>query len=435
MAKKKSIYDEMSLEAIDALIANAEITPAGSLIFEECFIDPTAEGYEFIIDYDAQPREVTDGSGLVNDICMRGQIDPLILAIYSGGLIPEVGAGHRRRHAAYLIKTERPDDYDRVYPNGVPCKIATGKVVNGKVVNLTHMDMHLMRADHDTDSLKQSLSSKIECVKMTRPLFRQGMKTPEVIFHTWRTVSRIMSNKYNALCEEVDALASKAEQLKVLDRSQHGNFQFLKALADSPDALFDMWSKGEKGEGAKLSQKVVKELASKFRNAQSEADRTPGAEPVTLECPPEDWTEALTDAVTEANTPADEKPDTPKMLKKSKVEEILKKTKSASGRLVLQMVLGLPGAERLYYNNYDVPVSGFCNLREKKPRLVEAMLEFGGLDEDITKEQFKAMKAVFQPKTEEPSMHVETAKEVAAETAKAGKKGKAKPKAKAKPRK
>ena len=227
------------------------------------------------------------------------------------------------------------------------------------------------------------------------------------MFHTWRTVSRIMSSKYSELCTAMDN-ATEAQQVKILGDSQHGNFQFLKAIADTPVCVFDAWALGEKGEGPNIPQKVVAKLASNFRKDVKEADNTPGAKAVDKTTPTEGWIEGFNDAMTEVAKPKDEKKSEPKMMKKSKVEEMLGKVKSPSGRLLLQAVLAKEGAERMYFNGYERDVNAFCNLRENKPRLIEVMLEFGQRDEDITKEQYNALSAVFQPTT---SVHEEAALE------------------------
>ncbi len=418
--KAKSIFDSYSDEQLSDLMAKAEVTAAGNILFEERFINPNAVDVEFIYDWTAQPREETNGRGLVDSIRRIGQQERPILVKHSGKELPEVGRGHRRLNAACIISKEFSDDFVRLYPNGVPVKVAIGKMVKGKTVELTGTDMHLLRADHDLDDLKQSLSSKIECVRLTRPLFNLGLAMIVVIEHTWRTVSRIMSSKYNALREEIEKTSNRQEQLRILDRSQHGNFQFLKAIADSPNALYEAWATGEKQEGPVLTQKVVKELASQFRNAVKDSGQVVGGEVITKENPGPDWTESLKDAVTEAGKPKEEKEKGPAMAKKSKVEEMLEKATSQTARLAFQATLGITGAERMLQNDYDVPVRAFEQMREVRPRLMEAMLELATtLDGDITKEQYKAVNAVFPNE----SVHVDAAKEATPKTPQAAAKG------------
>ena len=409
----KSIFDSYTNEQLQDIVDNAEVTPAGSIIFEERFINPKAVDVEFTYDWNAQPREVTDGRGLVDSICRVGLNEKPMLVIYGGKDLPEVAKGHRRLDACCIISAERANDFKRNFPNGVPVKVATGKVIAGEVMPLTHIDMHLLRADHDLDSLKQSLATKIECVRLTRPLFESGMKGPAVQLHTWRTVSRIMSTKYADLCKSMDN-ALPHEQVKILDNSQHGNYQLLKAIADSPMALYEAWAIGERKEGPVLTQKQVKELASQFRKDKSDALSIVGGPVVDKDNPSPEWTSALADAITESAKPKEETDKGPKMVKKSKVEEMLEKAKSMTQRLTLQAVLGIAGADRMLQNSYDGPVRGFEDLRESKPRLIEMLLELASsIDEDVTKEQYKAVNAVFQSEVKEKpeSVHKHAAEE------------------------
>ena len=393
---KKSIFESYTTEQLQDIVDNAEVTPAGSVLFEERFINPNAEDVEFTYDWNAQPREVTDGRGLVDSICRIGLNERPILVIYGGKDIAEVAAGHRRLNACCIISKERKDDYDRNFPNGVPVKVAIGKMVNGKKCELTHIDMHLLRADHDLDSLKCSLATKIECVRLTRPLFEVGMKMVAVMLHTWRTVSRIMSGRYPELCKAMDN-ASPADQVKILDSSQHGNFQLLKAIADTPMALYEAWALGERKEGPILTQKQVKDLASLFRKEKTDALKVVGGPIVDKDNPTPEWVSALKDAITESSKPKEEKEAGSKMVKKSKVEEMLEKATNQTQRLQLQAILGVAGAERMLENNYAEFIKNCESMREKFPRVMEMAIEMcSSLDEDITKEQYKAVNAVFQ---------------------------------------
>ncbi len=385
----------MTQEDMQKLIDASEVTPAGQIMYQDGFIDPEAEGKDLKYDWDAQPRETTDGRGLVDSILRLGLIEPPTLALYGGDDVPEVVRGHRRIDATKISKTEHPEDYKRIFPNGVPVKIAVGKVVNGNRVDLTHKDIFLLRADHDLDSLKESLHSKIECYKMVSPLFRAGFTYAEVIENTWRTVSRILSTKYNELKDEIAKTPARSVQLQILERSQHGNYQFLKALSDSPNLLVEAWMNGERNKGPKFTQAQIKGLASKFKSLQADAGKTAGADALTQENPGDAWIKEFNDVFTEISVPKEAKEAGPKMAKRGKIEEMLIAVSSKTARLAFQSVLGVENAEKLLKNTYDKDVAVFESIRESVPSFVEFVLINAPLmEQDITKSDVKKLTEV-----------------------------------------
>jgi hypothetical protein len=429
----KSVFEDMTEEQLQAMLNASEVTPAGQILFEEAYIDPCGDGVDHCYDWDAQPRETTDGRDLVESFQRLGMIEKPMLCRYKGVDLPEVARGHRRLNGAKTMKEEMLDEYNRVFPQGVAVKIAVGKIVNGETMELTHRDMHLLRVDHDLDSLKQTLTSVIEAYKMVCPLFRAGLSYSEVIEHTWRTVSRLLSTKYNELVEEVKGLP-RSLRLKVLERSQHGNYQFLKALSDAPDALIEAWKAGVKGNGPKLTQATIKGLVSEFRKAKDEIKNVAGSKPLTREKPGEEWLGKLQDAITKAAAPKDTTEAGPKMVKKTKVEEMRDSVTSQSLRLAFQSVLGVAGAEKMLKNNYDKDISIFEQIREERPRFAEFVLSNGLLlEHDLTRADIKALKTALE-------INPDSAHAIAAQAAaKGGPKadagtdeGKAKGKAKAK---
>lgn len=426
MAKKEnaSIFDGLSKEEVKTRISGLSVDPVNSMQFNIVNVKPEPQGSEkstYTVDWSLQPREEghSDGSDLVDDIMRRGLQEMPTGWANPKKKIPELLQGHRRMHALYLISEQHPEAFKALFPEGIPIKVYTSKMVDGEWIPLTEDDSLIIRADHDTDALRQPLTTKVEAIRLVKPFFMKiingdkSWTTLRIMMLTWRTVCRIMSKQYDTLKANVEKAKNEQEKVDIIFSSQKGNFQFLRRMSEAPDMLLDYYAKGQKGEATLLkTQKDYEELSLIFKK-EHEADRET-LEPIGVDAanPGKEFLAAFSKAKKEKLRG---KPSTKvTALNKAEVDTLANKLKSNICGLLIKALQRNADAEALLIGNYD----GITARMEKAGKKdYDGLKWFLGVIEKygrLTDTEMTKAEKCFKVKTEEVSEHVETAEEIAA---------------------
>lgn len=424
MAKKDtvSIFEGLNDKEVKARIDGLSVDPVNSMQFDIVNVKPEPQGSEkktYTVNWSLQPREEghSDGSDLVDDIMRRGLQEMPTAWANPEKKIPELLQGHRRMHALYLISEQYPDAFKALFPEGIPIKVYTSKMVDGDWVSLTDDDGLIIRADHDTDALRQPLTTKLEAIRLVKPFFLKNMNgdkswtTLRIMMLTWRTVCRIMSKQYDALRARYDAAKSEQEKIDIIFNSQKGSFQFLRRMSEAPDILLEYYAQGQKGEATQLkTQKDYEDLSLAFKKAY-EADRKK-LEPLGI-----DAANPGKEFMAEFNKVKKEKlkgAATTKILplNKAEVDALAGKLTSNICGLLIKALQRNADAESLLIDNYD----GITTRMEKAGKKdYGALVWCLGMIEKFgtfTEKEMAAAEKCFKVKKVEVSEHVETAEEI-----------------------
>jgi hypothetical protein len=251
----------MSDDDFDALQEECHLKPINQFKYEIRYLMPK----DIHIDWKLQSRENTTGKHLISSILDTGlntNLEAWLNALEEIWLL----RGHQRIMALIEILKLHPKEFKRLFPNGIPVKVYLG---------ITSNDALRIRADHSYDKLKKPLTSKIEAVNMTTPLYQNGFSEKQVMVMSFDTVVPIMASPktYNDLIEKRNNAKTSRDFRDILFNSQKGSFQFLKRISEAPPDLVDFWKDGERGKQPMFpKRKQYEELVMVFNNAVK-ADR------------------------------------------------------------------------------------------------------------------------------------------------------------------
>ena len=239
MAKKITVKttEAMTDEDIQSMVADVKFAPVNEFASKVKYFGLN-DGY--VIDWDLQSREKTNGDDLVSSFITNGLVTMPEAWVDATG-VTHMLKGHRRNDGFVKLFDNHPDDFARIFPKGIPFKVYT---------NLTENDALRIRHDHSLDLLKESLSTVVECIRMTRPMYHKGFNEGQVRELTWEAVMPIMGNlkKYRELKIALTNAKSDREKTELLYNSQKGNFQKLKRHSEAPNVLLDYFVNAEHGE-------------------------------------------------------------------------------------------------------------------------------------------------------------------------------------------
>lgn len=251
---------------------------------------------DVVFNWDLQPRDVTDGTHLIEDIMNRGLVtEP---TAWVNGDSVEVLMGHLRMDALARMQALYPEEFKGLFPKGVPVKVYQ---------DLTEEQAMLIRDDHDLDNLKRKLQGRVEVFHLLRPKFEKLWTEAQILKADWRTLASVLSGNYSALEKKVADETDQRKQYDIIFKSQKGNLQNLKAVYRNPIALQEYWMDAERGNKAKLKQETIRELATLFENEQSEGEKMQPMQKFTKVKPGPQWVAAFAEARQEAETPRAEK--------------------------------------------------------------------------------------------------------------------------------
>ena len=392
MAKVKAKhFDNMDDQVISSLISNMAVDKTNDMTYETRYVTPEEqgkEGEEIFVDWNLQPREEgkSSGANLVEDIKIRGLQEIPTAFDEPGQDVPVLLQGHRRYNACYLIFKSDPELFKALFPKGLPIKVYTHKRYIDKkgkedFIPLTHEDGIVIRADHDTDALKQNLTTKLEAIRLVKPFFDLSKEdkrwtTARIIMLTWRTVCKIMSKQYDKLVADYDKCDNNKDRINTLMSSQKGNYQFLRRMSEAPDVLLDYYVKGTKGEAPQLAtQKDYEALSIVFKeecaknDAKLEPDKTMDASN------PGKVFEAAFSKSKKENLKGSKKSSKPAGMNKAETEDFITKLSSNYGKLMYKALQKTEGAEVMLLTKYDPITAKMEEAGKKDFKALEFLLD------------------------------------------------------------
>lgn len=154
---------------------------------------------EKLLPCEENPRIVLDEYALVPSIREQGIKVPLVVLPLPDGNY-KIARGHRRRAAAWRIKTNSPDIYDLRFPNGLPCEVLSK--------DTTPAQFALIVADHGES---RGLTNDVELYMLCSLFIKAGYKRNDIVINmaTLLNVAKPM--------RDAEKLAKVNELLKTID--------------------------------------------------------------------------------------------------------------------------------------------------------------------------------------------------------------------------
>jgi len=409
MAKKKSELEDVTPEGMQQIMDDIKIDPIHNLKYKTVYVHPIDSTNpipedNFMIDWKLQPREVTDGLALVDNIRSRGLETPPTSWIPEGAKIPQLLTGHRRNHALHIIIDKFNDDYERLFPNGFPMKV---------YLNLTLEQAMVIRDDHDMDDLKQRLESCVEVFNLVAVKFDLGWSERKIVANDWRTIARVMGSgkTYGELVTETASMTNDRDKLDRIFTSQRGNIQNLHQLFNGPDVLLAFWKGAIRGQHIGFAQKShYTKLVQIFLKEQQETLLDPKAPRVSKKKPGPVFTQAFADFKKEHLKGASTDDSKPKALKTAEREDL---AKSLNSKGLAQAVLASGGHNQCiaYIKTIDGMLAMIETAYAIEKRLIDLVVQFYNIkNATITDGDFNKIKILLDDypiakKEEEKTAH------------------------------
>jgi hypothetical protein len=178
------------------------------------------------VDESLNPREVYDVEPLKNDILTNGMNTPLFVSLQ--GKTYSLLRGYRRMR---VIKGLSKSEYEKLFPNGIPCQIFDG---------LTASQEQMLRLDH---SNSKPLETDLEIFRTVKFYMQCGKKEREIaLLMDGFFANRIKSSaipKRNAALK----LKSQEEKSKALLSVWKGRLEPFTRATHLPDDIMDIFEK------------------------------------------------------------------------------------------------------------------------------------------------------------------------------------------------
>jgi hypothetical protein len=197
---------------------------------------------------------------LADSIMGQGLLKPLVLRKDT----LEVLQGHRRKRAIEFIKNTFPEDYERLFKDGVPCEL----------VDCSNAEALILKVDHGNT---QGLTHKFECQLAANMLLAAGA-TEEVVANTLSgmldvfyppegKIVPILADLDKKLSECKDPIVqldlTKTRRQEVL-KHRRGTVQFFSAAFRCPDCVMTALHNKALGKGWGPTQSEVRNLHKVF---------------------------------------------------------------------------------------------------------------------------------------------------------------------------
>jgi len=195
-------------------------------------------------------RGPNDHLAFIASICAYGLKEPLMVNQRSGVKKSDPindksyrgCKGHLRLRACVSVAKDYPEDFVRVFPNGlIPVSLVKG---------LDKDQEYFLACDHDTVS-----RGRVGIIQQGVEMFLKGAEAKEVLASLLPEINSAFGQVGDKVKSEMNLAKTEQDRMKIWFRARYGTLQLMKRLAELPDKVKEAFYNAEDNgkEGDKLT--------------------------------------------------------------------------------------------------------------------------------------------------------------------------------------